>query len=670
MSEGSLQALDWAVIAGYLVVALGAGVWIGRKSRGSMENFFLSGRSLPWWLAGTSMVATSFASDTPLVICGWTRAGGITGNWRWWAYIMGTLLVVVLFARLWQRSRVLTDVEFMELRYSGLPATWLRGFKGVYQVIFMHCFVMGWVILGMTKVLGVLFGFGSEPVFELLGWGVTPVWLAMVSCALLALVYSEVAGLWGVVLTDFIQFGLAMAGAVILMLEVAGEYGGMGGLVDALRAAPVSADKLATAPDTTGMDLGDPVTWTSDFVQFLIFVGVAWVASKNVDGSGVMVQRLLASKDEKHAMKATLWYAVAHNAVRPWPWILVALASLLVLPPASADSPVDGTVVSADAAAVVIRDTAGTEHRVALPDTGVEGWEAVPLVAPGAEVRAAQAVASTDDEAAYPEMMLRFLPAGLLGLLAASFLAAFMSTIDTHVNLASSYLVNDVYRRFLRDDAAPAHYVRMARLTGPLILVAAVLFAANADSVRSMFDTFTTLFSGVGVVYVLRWLWWRTNAWSEIAALLTGAGATWLLDENPGWAVAVLPPQLVQDGAPVFAGSLVLVLLASLAVVLPVTLLTPPVARERLQAFHDRVRPPGFWGPFRARERRGAAFTLRLLAAWTGSTALVLAAVLVPGDLLFADGAHLGAWLGVAAGGALLLAALPPLPSRDGPGGP
>ena len=255
-----LVTLDWVVIGLYLLVAIGAGVLISRRARGSMENFFLSGRNLPWWLAGTSMVATSFASDTPLVVTGWTRAGGIAGNWRWWSYVVGTLLVVVVFSRLWRRSAVMTDVEFMELRYSGKPARVLRAAKGLYQVVFLHCFVMGWVILGMTKVMVVLFDLPDDPVFSLGFMHFTPAWLLMLGCVVVAMIYSEVAGLWGVVVTDLLLFAIAMIGSIsaaVFALRQP-EVGGLAGLVS----HPALADKLSLLPDFSD--------WRNAAIVFLI----------------------------------------------------------------------------------------------------------------------------------------------------------------------------------------------------------------------------------------------------------------------------------------------------------------------------------------------------------------------------------------------------------------
>lgn len=658
---GHLEWLDWAVIAVYLGLSLGAGLLVARRAGRNAEGFFLSGRNLPWWLAGTSMVATSFAADTPLVIAGWTRQGGVAKNWRWWGYLLGTLLVVTLFAKLWSRSRVLTDVAFMELRYSGRPARFLRVFKSLYQVVFMHAFVMGWVILGMTKVIVVLFDLGedAQPIL-----GLSPEWVVMLGCALLALLYSEITGLWGVVVTDFLQFGVALAGAILLTVVVADAFGGFGPMIEQIAAVPEYAGKLALLPDTGDATLADWASWPATLVQFLVLVLVVPFANKNVDGSGVMVQRLLAAKNENHALGATLWYAVAHYAVRPWPWILVALASLLVFPTTALHAPVDGTVLGVTADAIQLQTADGLQQ-LPLPDTGIDDWHVETKVEPDQKVAAGELLASTDDERAYPLMMRRFLPMGLLGLLVASFLAAFMSTIDTHVNVASSYLVNDVYRRFLRPDADPAADVRMARVTGPLVLALALVFAASANDVREMFDTFTKLFSGVGLVYVARWLWWRVNAWSEISALVAGGVGTWVLGRWPEDARELLPEALLVPGGVSFAGEMILITVFSMFVVVPVTLLTPPVDRDQLRGFVAQVRPPGFWGPVGGGSPRLAS-TARGVVRWLSAVALVLAVLLLPGDLLLQGGRQAMGWaVTMLAAGILLLLTRP---SRHAPG--
>jgi len=677
-----LVTLDWVVIGAYLVVAIGAGVLISRRARGSMENFFLSGRNLPWWLAGTSMVATSFASDTPLVVTGWTRAGGIAGNWRWWSYVVGTLLVVVVFSRLWRRSAVLTDVEFMELRYSGKPARVLRAAKGIYQVVFLHCFVMGWVILGMTKVMVVLFDLSDDPVFSLGFMHFTPAWLLMLGCVVVAMIYSEVAGLWGVVVTDLVQFVLALTGAIALMWVVCDAFGGVGGVIDAIAATPALAGKLETIPSPPDGDWSQPSGWGLTIWEPLIFMAVLWFASKNADGSGVMVQRILACKDEKQSLLATLWYAIAHYAIRPWPWILVALASLIVLPDLRVTSPVDGVVVEiTDERMLIAPDSetagpGGNSFAVTVPLIMGDDpeWQPELLVSEGDHVAANSLVASTDDEAAYPAMMRRFLPAGLLGLLVASFIAAFMSTIDTHVNLASAYIVNDVYRRFVRPEAPPAHYVRAARFVAPVVMVLALVFAASSDSVRGMFDIFTALFAGVGPVYLMRWCWWRINAWSEIAALATSAVVTLLLEQRPDLAGLVLPEVLMPGGEPAFVGTLLVVVCASILVTIPVTLLTRPVETGHLAAFFAKVRPMGAWRavpkPSDHMPPKGA-WWLRLTVAWLGAIALLMGGIFLPGSLILGHAGRALPWLAVTVvGGLVLWRALPALGQRHPPGQP
>lgn len=655
--SGSLAWVDWAVIAGYLILSLGLGLIVARRGRKDAQSFFLSGQQLPWWLAGTSMVAYSFAADTPLVVSGWTRSGGVAKNWRWWGYMLGALLVVHLFARLWRRCRVITDVGFMELRYSGAPARGLRAFKSIYHVVFLHAFIMGWVILGMTKVIVVLFDLGAEPPIEILGmFAISVEWTVMLACALVALIYSEVTGLWGVVVTDFLQFGVALLGAVVLCWIVLGEMGGLQPMLDALAAEPATAGKTSLAPDVGESDFLSPLGWTAALVQFLVLVLVVPFANKNADGSGVMVQRLLAAKNESHAIGATLWFAVAHYAIRPWPWILVGLASLVVFPDAQLFAPDAGEIVAVSGEAIGL-DAGGQLLQVPIPDTGAADWIAQPQVEVGQYVQAGELLAATDDERAYPLMMRKFLPIGMLGLVVASFLAAFMSTIDTHVNLASSYIVNDLYVRFLRPKASSREQMRVAAITGPLVLVLAIIFARSGDSVRGMFDVFTSLFSGVGLVYIARWLWWRINAWSEITALLASGAGTIVLRVWPEVGVAVLPEQLLTpEGLPAFSGQMLLVAGFSTLLVIPITLLTPPVDRAVLQPFFDQVRPPGFWAPVGG-QLPSLTFFLRGTLRWMCSVTLVLAALLAPGDLLLADGDHFQTWLILMAlaGGLLIL---------------
>ena len=669
----SLGWIDWLIVVVFLLGAVAAGLWGARRAGGTTENFFLSGRSLPWWLMGTSLVSTSFSSDTPLIVTAWTRDGGVAGNWRWWGYLVGTLLVVVLFSRLWRRSGVLTDVEFIELRYSGLPATLLRGFKALYQVTFVHCLVLGWVFLSMQKLLGTVLGLGNEPLWTVGSVGITPAWLSLGACVLLTFIYCEASGLWGVVLTDFVQFPVAMAGAITLAVCVVGHFGGLGPLVE--RVAEVDASKLASLPADIGQLSGSPGDWSAPLWEFVVMCGLLWCANKNADGGGLVIQRILAAKDERHSLWGTLWFAVAHFALRPWPWILVALATLVLLPPVRVLAPAAGTVLETGPGRVVIQpEGGGTPVEVAVPDTGHADFQVLTRVAPGAEVAAGAVLAATDEEQAYPALMRRFLPVGLLGLMVASFLAAFMSAVDSHVNIAGSYLVNDVYRRFLKPSAPEAHYVRAARWVTPLVVVTALVFAMTAESVRGLFNTFTTLFGGVGLAYVLRWTWWRVNAWSEVTVLATSVTMTLAIDVWPGVFSDWLPAGLVAGGDPTVSGRLLLVFLASLVLVLPVTLLTPPVDREHLERFVARVRPVGAWGAIARPEGwppPPPGLWLRLLAAWAGGVLAVVSLIFLQAALFLRGGAGVWWWLaGTVAGVALFLLALPALAPGHRPAEP
>ncbi len=674
----TLGWLDWSIVALYLLASVAAGLVVSRRAGSGLEAFFLSGRRLPWWLMGTSLVAVSFSSDTPLIVTAWTRADGVAGNWRWWGYTVGTLLVVVLFARLWRRSGVLTDVEFIELRYSGRPAVLLRVFKALYQVVFVHCLVLGWVFLSLNKLLASLLDLGTDPLFHVpLAFGlapvpVTPGWLALLVCVVLTFAYCETAGLWGVVATDFLQFPVAMGGAIALAWAVVSHLGGLDALSAGL-AASADAAKLSGAPAGHELLLSAPPTeWTRELWNFVVMVGLLWCANKNADGGGMVIQRMLAARDERHALLGTLWYAIMNFALRGWPWILVALATLLVLPGVSVVAPVAGTVLSADGSEVLISPADGSGPvAVPVPDTGLPDWRARPTVEAGDRVAAGVRLAATDDEQAYPVMMRRFLPAGLLGFLVASFLAAFMSTVDSHINLAGAYLVNDVYKRLLRPDETPEHYVRAARWATPLVVVGAFAFAASAGSVREMFDSFTQLFGGVGVVYLLRWCWWRVNVWSEVAVLATSVAITLLLDVWPEWFAGLLPEGLLAGGRPTFSGGLVLVFAASLVVVLPVTLLTPPVEREHLARFVQRVRPPGWWGPVARADRAPGAVReswARLVLAWAGGVAAVFGLIFLQGAWFLHAGRGAWGWGLCAVGGLLLFFLAMPGTREQAPG--
>ncbi len=577
-----LHVVDWLVIGGYLATALVIGLVLSRRAGKSVEQFFLTGRSLPWWLAGTSMVATSFAADTPLLITGWVRDHGIWMNWAWWCYALTGMFGTFLFARWWRRGEVMTKAEVAELRYGGRGATVLRGTLGVLHSAFTNTMVLCWVMLAAIKIISVLFDFPKE--------------LGVAIAATLAVSYSALSGIWGVVITDLIQFAMALIGAFALAYLAFDAVGGQSGLAEAVAAGTtISAETIRTFPSPGDGGIFDASFWTGSITAFVVFLGVSWWAVESIDGSGVAVQRISATKDERHGMLAFLWFNLLHYAVRPWPWIVVALASLIILPTIEIRAPVAGTVTAVSADEVVVSGDDGTT-RVPLASDH-DDWRPGPKVAEGDEVAAEAVVARTDSEKAYVVMMTRYLPVGLLGLVIASLLAAFMSTIDTHVNLSSAFFVNDVYRRFIHKDASDKHYVRVARITSFVVLIVACLMALSMESIGTLFLFFLAFLSGVGPVYVLRWLWWRIRAVTEIAAMVTSATTSLVITLAPiEWSLGPLS----SGGALTAAGRLIVVVVVSLTAALLATLIAPKADPASLVGFYRKVRPIGWWGPVAA----------------------------------------------------------------------
>jgi Na+/proline symporter len=461
--------LDWIVVGTYLGITLAVGVWLARRASGGLADFFISGRSLPWWLAGTSMAATTFSVDTPLYVTGLVARRGIAGNWEWWAFALSHVLLIYLFARLWRRAEVVTDVELTELRYGGRPAAVLRGSRG----------------------------------------------------------------LWGVVATDFFQFILAMVGALIVAAFALQEIGGIVELKRELADAG-RADVLRFVPRPGSADL--------PFGTFLAYLGIQWWAFRRSDGGGEFVQRLSACRDEREAERAAWLFNVLHYIARAWPWIVVALAALVIFPE---------------------------------------------LLEPGG-----------DPELGYPMLMLRYLPTGLLGIVVASFLAAFMSTVSTQINWGASYLVNDIYARFIDPTAAARKLVALGRFASVVIVILAGMAAFLADDVGKVFRFMIAIGTGPGAVLILRWFWWRVNAWAELAAML-GGFAIALLSYLPYWGEVGFGLRLA-----ITAGGAALIWV-------PVMLLTAPEDEETLDGFYRRVRPGGP-GWSHVRERVGLPPVTRL----------------------------------------------------------
>ncbi|MFN2431331.1 MAG: sodium:solute symporter family protein [Gemmatimonadota bacterium] len=556
----ALAPLDWAILALYFAISLGIGLFYTRRASGSTAEFFVSGRTLPWWLAGTSMVATSFSVDTPLVVTGWVRTGGIQQNWIWWCFGVGGMLSVFFFAKLWRRTEVLTDVEFTELRYAGRSASVLRGFRAVYMTLYANGLTMGWTSLAMLKVFGEVFDVGKE-------W-------ALALSILVTLLYAMLAGLWGVVVTDLFQFAWATVGAVVLAVYAVNAVGGLEALLEQLAGGGVTAAVPAPSPAPAGNVLSflpefqaGAEFWASPLAVFLVLVTVQWWSTKNADGGAVVVQRMAASRDEREALLATLWFQVANYAIRPWPWILAALASIVLYPELA------------------------------------------------------------DPELAYPRLMVDLLPAGLLGLMLASLVAAFMSTIVSYINLSAAYLVNDVYRRFLVREASERHYVGASRAASVLAVLIGGGIGYFATSISGLFQFLLEFGAGIGAVYIARWFWWRVNAWSEIAAMTASSVLTVALRGSP----------LLGGPAFTFPQVVLLNVAGSLLIWVVVTLLTRPAPMSHLVTFYAKVRPPGWWGPVREqlgeRARPGGGFG-GALALWAIATTFVYAALFGTGKLL------------------------------------
>ncbi|MCX7918218.1 MAG: Na+:solute symporter [bacterium] len=548
-----LVYLDGLIIAAYFIFVLLVGISFTKKGGKNVGEYFVSGRNLHWWLAGTSMVATTFAADTPLAVTGLVASHGIAGNWLWWNMVFSGILTVFVFARLWRRSEVITDVEFVEARYSGTPASILRGFKAVYLAIPINCIIIGWVNLAMVKILQ--HTIGIPPIQGLaLSLGIT-------------LVYSALGGLWSIVITDFIQFWLAMVGAVLLMFFALEKVGGIAGLQTALAATyPNGKNLLNFFPD-----IDSPWMPLSALVTYLAVTWWAsWYPGAEPGGGGYIAQRIFSAKNERHSLLAALWFNIAHYTIRPWPWILVALVAMVLYPNL------------------------------------------------------------TDKETGYILAMNDLLPAGLRGLMLAGFFAAYMSTLSTHLNWGASYLINDVYKRFINPNASENHYVLLSRITTIVIAGISVITTLLMNTISGAWKFLIAIGAGTGSVYILRWFWWRINAWSEISAMLAAFIISVSLQFGLGWKVDV-PYQFVLMTLTTVIGTTF--------VWGVVTLLTAPVAQDKLIEFYRRVKPPGWWKPVKqAIPNIQSPDNLPLnLINWLSGCALIYCVLFGLGKLIFGD---------------------------------
>ncbi|EMK13120.1 MULTISPECIES: sodium:solute symporter family protein [Leptospira] len=533
------SVLDWFFILLYLLFAFAAGILLSPKAGKSLVSYFVADRKLPWWWLGTSMVATTFAADTPLVITGFVAADGISANWFWWSWAIGYMAMTVFFAGKWRKMEVLTDVEFVELRYGGKPATILRMVKAFYLSILVNSIVLGWVFKAMSKITGPFLdwtdilgvdGFAivrnlwpSFLIFDSLNNTITVLILFLI-----VVVYSSMGGIQGVILTDLVQFALGMGGAILFAVYAVSSQGGISGLLMGMK--EIYPDKheaiLSFWPDFQGASL--------PFNVFLIFISVQWWAQYYSDGSGYLAQRIHTAKSPEEAEKGSLWFNVANFIVRTWPWILTALVTLVVFP----------------------------------------------LHDPTRYFSEGQIVGG-DREMGYPILMKLILPSGVLGIVFASLMAAFMSTADTHINWGASYLVNDFYLRFLHPGADDKTLVRVSRIAVVLMAIVAVLVATQIQSIASAWKFLLAFASGMGLPQILRWIWWRTNAWTELSGMITALTLSMIL--YPFF------PEVRSEYL------LFWVAIGSVVVSILVTLTTPPVPKDTLDAFVKRADPFGFW---------------------------------------------------------------------------
>lgn len=591
--------LDWLAILGYLSVTLLVGLYFRRKSLKNTKEYFVAGRAVSWWLAGTSMVATTFSADTPLVVAGLVYTQGIAGNWLWWAFLPSGMMTVFLFARLWRRSGLMTDVQFAELRYAGKPAAFLRGFRAIYLGLLMNCLILGWVTKAMTSIVATTLG----PTMQ--GWPA----LSRV-CASLALifgpafsgtdgqalticifflipftgVYVSLGGLWGVLWTDLFQFVLKMAIVIVVAWYAVAAAGGMSAMIaklGAMRHVNGASDPLAFFPDFS-RGLSSEALWTLPVITFVVYLAVQWWAfwypGAEPGGGGYIAQRIFSARDERQGLLSVLWFNVAHYALRPWPWILTALAAMVLYP--------------------------GLAH----PENG------------------------------YMLIVVEHVPHALRGLILAGFLAAFMSTIATQLNWGTSYLVEDFYRRFLRRRASEHHYVVASQIVTLLLVAAAGYVSAELASIRSGWEIVLEIGAGTGGVYLLRWYWWRINAWSEISAMAASLGMAAMFHWQGLWVRLLQRPEFFLGNASVvFAKTALTTTFVTTAVWMVVTYLTRPEPNAMLLSFYRKVRPQVTgWAPIaeQAPEIPQTHDLARNLWRWVLGCVMTYSALLGVGKLL------------------------------------
>lgn len=574
-----LSYIDWIIIAIYFIIALVIGLSLKNRAGKSLTDFFLSGRNLPWYIAGLSMVATTFAADTPLAVTELVANNGISGNWIWWSMLTGGMLTVFFFARLWRNANILTEPELIEIRYSGKPAAFLRGFKAFYLGLFMNCLIIGWVNIALITLLQVFFNISETQAF-----------LWVIAAMLITVIYSGLSGLWGVAITDVIQFIIAMAGCIILAILVVSspEIGGMSGLKE--KVPEWSMNFFPTISSNNIGDIGG--TLSISIGSFLAFVGVQWWASwypgAEPGGGGYIAQRMMSCKNEKHSVWATLFFQIAHYALRPWPWIIVGLAAMVLYPELSVEQKKMGYVMA-------MRD---------------------------------------------------YLPNGLKGLMLIAFFAAYMSTISTQLNWGASYLINDFYKRFIKPESkfndehsAQKNYIFWSRIFTFLIMAVAMIVTTQIKTISGVWNFILECGAGLGLVLILRWYWWRINAWSEIVATIVpfiayALGHFWLEPE--------LGDAFINNkGTFFFTVGITTISWIS------ITFLTKPTNTDLLINFYNNVKPGGAWKPIRKlagiNDKGTPLFSLFI--CWISAIIMTYSILFGIGNLIFLEWYQAIIWL-------------------------
>src|SRR5262249_23657347 len=556
----TITPLDWAIVAAYFIFCTGVGLFFTKRGGQSLDQYFLSGRQVPWWLAGTAMVATTFAADTPLVVAALVATKGVAGNWLWWNFVMSGMLTVFFFARLWRRAEVMTDAELAEVRYGGGPAAFLRGFRALYLAIPINLIILGWVTRAMIKILTISLGLRDV---QIAGMTVSGETVAVGICFAITAFYAVAAGMWAVLWTDLVQFAIKMSAVIILAVYAARAAGGIDvmkvKLVEHFGSEAAALSVLPVSVTASGLHAYAWMPLLTLGVYLSVQWWAAWYPGAEPGGGGYVAQRIFSARTEKDGVLATLFFQVAHYALRPWPWIVTGLATVILYPTLQ------------------------------------------------------------DREAGYVQAFVDLLPTPWRGFMLAGFAAAYMSTVATHLNWGASYLVNDFYKRFVNSGASQAHYVSVSRVATVLLFFASIGVTSQLSSVEKAWELLLALGAGTGLVLILRWYWWRINAWSEISAMVASFAISLL-------GFAFLKPRFADNDPNATATIMLVTVAGSTLVWLIVTLLTPPEPDAVLEAFYRRVRPGGpGWAKVSARLGFGREPIPGGALAWTNWVAGIVA---------------------------------------------